>query len=127
MRLTQELVRSELEGKVGELAPPELPELPAWASELLERHRAKVAAAGGGFESYLDQNPAVFRGGNVHSKWQFWPWFFYRFVGPEERSGDGLNYAGRIREASSLVLDSGWVLHRCPARTPESQDKESDR
>jgi len=47
---------------------------------------------------------------------EFWPAFFYRFVGPERRRGPLLNYAQRMREARAELLACNWTVLRCPAR-----------
>jgi hypothetical protein len=46
---------------------------------------------------------------------EFWPAFFYRFVGAEERRGPGLNYAPRMRSAEARILPCNWVVLRSSA------------
>lgn len=60
------------------------------------------------------QNPPLLRGFAVRDVASFWPVFFYRFVDPRSRSGAALNFAGRMRTASSQLLRSGWAVHRAP-------------
>jgi len=49
-----------------------------------------------------------------HSAW--WQIFYYRFVSPEARAGEHLNYRARIQDAHAVVLPSEWVFYFCPAR-----------
>jgi hypothetical protein len=46
--------------------------------------------------------------------YEFWPAFFYRFVGPEGRTGANLNYAERMRSASAQILPSSFIVLSCP-------------
>ena len=47
---------------------------------------------------------------------EFWPPFFYRFVGPDERRGAGLNYArSPLQGAAPTSLPCNWVVLPLPA------------
>jgi hypothetical protein len=96
---------------------PRLDELPEFAAEAVRRARSRAPKQIGDGRW---QNPAVFRGFESYHKADFWPIFFYRFVNPTARSGDRLNYARRIRNATATVLPEGWVVYRSPAPVAES-------
>jgi hypothetical protein len=89
------------------------PELAACMPALAERQREKTRQRGE-LRKRLEAHP-VFNGYSLpdHSSW--WPVFFYRFIGPEARSGPRLNYAERIRGADAVLLPLEWTLYRCPA------------
>lgn len=123
-RLHARMVRAEVEPLVSEVLPDEAP-APEWVAPLVADLLAEAAERRSGVDYSLD-NPAMFRGHAPMTMAEFWPAFFYRFVGPEERSGARLNYARRAREASALVLPSTWVVLRCPAR-PEQDTGAAER
>lgn len=110
------LVRQELFARgVAEVRPPPEPlppELAACADALAARQREKTRERGE-LRKRLESHP-VFSGYDLPDHASWWPVFFYRFVGPEGRSGDNLNYAGRIRGSTARVLPAEWVLYRCP-------------
>ena len=112
-RLRTRLRREELAGEVEELQPPLEEGLPEWSRCVLEAQRARRADPDYGID-FAAHNPAMFRGSKARDFAGFWPEFFYRFVGPRERSGPGLNYASLLPRASAQVLASGWVVYRCP-------------
>lgn len=112
------LVRSEVASRVAELDPP-LASLPAYLepalreleSSRLEDRRTFARTVG------RPQNPAIFRDFVVRKPEDWWPIFFYRFVDPESRMGERINYADRIREARAVVLpEAGCVVFHAPAR-----------
>lgn len=105
--------REHLANRVKEVDPPLKP-LPLWAELALEQQRSELEATSG-HEDFGDENPAIFRGYHVTDWVRFWPVFFYRFIGPEQRSGPYLNYASRIRSAQAVVLSSSWVIYYCNA------------
>jgi hypothetical protein len=70
---------------------------------------------GAGYRNYARDNPVLFRGYPLLAFDEFWPVFFYRFVGLEERSGDRVNYSARMRTADAHLLPSRWVVLHCPA------------
>jgi hypothetical protein len=91
-----------------------VPPLPAGAEPVL-RDLARVCADESyGVHPFSQDNPAMFRGQPPMTIADFWPAFFYRFVGPEGRVGEHMNHAGRARSARAEVLGSGWVVLRCP-------------
>lgn len=112
-QLRTRLRREELAGRVASLEPPVEDGLPDWTACVLEAQRTRRTDADYGVD-FASQNPAMFRGSPARDFVGFWPHFFYRFVGPEERSGEGLNYACLLSRAHARVLHSGWVVYRCP-------------
>ena len=119
-RLCTRLRREELAGDVADLRPPLEAALPDWTRCVLEAQRARLADPDYGID-FAAHNPAMFRGSKARDFAGFWPDFFYRFVGPQERSGAGLNYAPLLSRASADVLASGWVVYRCPPLTHVEQ------
>jgi hypothetical protein len=111
------LVRQELAAKgVARVLPPAEdlpPELAGCMPGLAERQREKIRRRGE-LRKRLESHP-VFNGYSLPDHASWWPVFFYRFVGPEGRSGDHLNYAGRVRGADAVLLPLEWTLYRCPA------------
>jgi hypothetical protein len=110
-------VRQELAARgVANVLPPveELPpELVACMPALAERQREKTRQRGE-LRKRLEAHP-VFNGYSLPDHASWWPVFFYRFIGPEARSGPRLNYAERIRGADARLLPLEWTLYRCPA------------
>jgi hypothetical protein len=109
--LQQELVRAELDF-VARVEPP-APAMPAWVAPTLAYLPDELAHAGQGRIDYASDNPALFGRLPPLSHAEFWPHFFYRFVGPEARSGPALNYLERAQGADATLLASGWVVLRC--------------
>ncbi len=64
----------------------------------------------------LDDNPAIFRGFELHDWSDWWPIFFLRFVDPLSRMGMKANYAERLRGARATVLPTTWTVYECPKR-----------
>jgi hypothetical protein len=112
-RLTTRLVRESLVGKVAEIWPPLEPP-PPFAAALLERQRQATRR---GVAEWIanDGNPMLW-GYSIERYADWWPIFFYRFVDPQRRSGERLNYANRVREAHATVLPQQWVVYHCPPR-----------
>ena len=108
------LLREELRGRVAALAGPEEP-LSKCLPALEHAQRRKTGEAVARYTEGMG-NP-MFRGFPTPDYLTCWQTFYYRFVDPEARTGPGLNYADRIRDAEAAVLPLGWVLYRCPART----------
>jgi hypothetical protein len=59
-------------------------------------------------------NTPLLRGYELRTWADWWPLFFYRFVGPEARMGNKLNYADRIKSARAEILPTAWVFYHCP-------------
>jgi hypothetical protein len=59
-------------------------------------------------------NTPLLRGYELTTWADWWPLFFYRFVQPESRMGERLNYADRIKSSRAEILPTGWVFHYCP-------------
>jgi hypothetical protein len=114
--VTSRAVRERLSGKVAELNPPlESDRLPDYLRPLVEGQPSYTQ------ERFQEENPvrafpAMFRGFEVADWATWWPVFFYRFVGPEQRMGAGANYRERLADASATVLPSGATVYRSPAR-----------
>jgi hypothetical protein len=106
------LVREELRGRVARVLPGG--PLPEHSEALFFALRLKTVQA---LAARLEEegNPA-FKGHLLRDHQDWWPVYYYRFVGPEGRMGRGLNYAGRTRDARAVVLPQQWVLYHCPAR-----------
>jgi hypothetical protein len=67
-------------------------------------------------------NPAVFRDTPLTDLTQWWPIYFYRFVNPQERMGEKLNYADRVRTARAWILPPvGWRVYVSPGRVASPQ------
>jgi hypothetical protein len=60
----------------------------------------------------------MFKGFRLSDHGAYWQYFYYRFVHPEGRTGEQLNYANRIKGAHATVLPAGWVFFRCPEPVP---------
>jgi hypothetical protein len=111
-RLSRRLVQEDLSGKVAEVVPP-LDDIPAWAAAAAAMQRRTLPGRTA-TNSSVEDCPAIFQGIALPDYSYWWPIFFYRFVGPEARLGEHLNYARRVRRARALVLDSSWVVYDCP-------------
>ena len=106
------MIQAELEPLVHKVLPPPEP-APAWAEPAMAELRAECEHAQD--IDFSLENPAIFGGRPPLPLDEFWPAFFYRFVGAEERSGPGLNYASRMRSAEARILPCNWVVLRSPA------------
>jgi len=117
-RLYGMLVRAAARPLVSALVPetPQVPQ-PPWVAPVLAGLAEETAHNGQGRYDYALDNPALFRRHTPMTLAEFWPAFFYAFVDPEGRRGESANYARRAREAEACVLDSGWLVLRCPARS----------
>jgi len=65
------------------------------------------------FESEGCNNPLL-RGFHLQDWSDWWPIFFYRFVNPERRMREQLNYADRIKSARTEVRPTAWAIYFCP-------------
>jgi hypothetical protein len=113
-RLSTRLALEQLGREAAEVEPP-LERVPAFLDPALaEARRSPERARRSNLDALWD-NPAIFRGTDVHDLSEWWPVFFYRFVDPAARSGSERNYAGRLRTARAVVLPSSWVVfHSAP-------------
>jgi hypothetical protein len=66
-------------------------------------------------ELIIEQGNPMFRGSRLDTFTEVWQMFFYRFVGPEARMGQGVNYATRMPGADATLLRGGWVVIRSRA------------
>jgi hypothetical protein len=112
-RLRTRLRREALAETVASVSPM-LDELAPWARCVVESQRARRERPDYGVD-YAAYNPAMLRGTRACDAATFWPAFFYRFVDPESRQGERVNYSGRLRNAHAHVLSSGWAVIRSPA------------
>lgn len=115
-RLDALALRAELAPRVRAVRPDPGPQ-PEWVAQLVADLVREAPLPGPGRFDFSLDNPAMFAGTEPMTLADFWPRFFYRFVDPESRSGAGLNYAGRMREAIAEILPSGWAVLTCPARS----------
>lgn len=109
------MIRAEVAPLVHTIQPEPDP-VPPWVEPVVAALVEETRSSDHGYIDFSTDNPAMFRGYARLTIAEFWPVFFYRFVGPEERRGSELNYAGRMREADALLLPSTWLVLRCPAR-----------
>lgn len=69
-------------------------------------------------------NPAVYRGFELPDYSWWWQIFFYRFIDPQQRMGQHLNYRTRMQNAEITVMPSLWAVYRSagsqsdPSATP---------
>ena len=114
-RLSTRRLREHLIERGAYPEPPieRLPEFLEGLAEELRRRPPIRESADGRWD-----NPAMFRGYETDDKWGFWQVFFYRFVDPVSRSGNNLNYAGRVERARAVVLESTWVVFHASRRPP---------
>jgi hypothetical protein len=111
--LATRLVREDLQGRVAEVSPA-LEPAPASVRLLLraQRRQTEVSVR----DSVVRLGNPMFKGYPLPDYLTCWQTFYYRFVNPESRMGEHLNYGDRIRNAHATVLPSEWVLYHCPAR-----------
>ena len=83
---------------------------------LLPALAGEIERCGIGAYDYGLDNPALFHDQPPMLLADFWPAFFWHFVGPERRTGAGLNYAARRLQARARLLDSTWSVLLCPPR-----------
>ncbi len=109
-KLRTQLTRDEVAEQVAQLQPQVEP--PPFATQLRQWQRDEDRQW---MEIMLqvEGNP-IFHGWQLHNFNDWWPIFFYRFVDPQSRMHDKLNYAGRIRSARAVVLSFGPVVYHCP-------------
>jgi hypothetical protein len=111
--LATRLLREELRGRVADVTPP-LEPAPDDFDIVFSYQRLKTVQT---LAELLErQGNPMFKGYLLTDHHMWWQVFYYRFVNPERRMGSNLSYIDRIRDAHALVLPSGWVLYRCPAR-----------
>ena len=113
--LHSEMIRAQLAPLVREVLPAPGPR-PEWIEAVAAALAEDAVRTGQGRIEFALDTPAMFSDSPPMTMAEFWPAFFYRFVGPAERTGARLNYAGRMREASARLLSSSWVVLRCPPR-----------
>jgi hypothetical protein len=115
--LANRLVEEDLLGHVAKVTPAREP-VPDFCTAVLRFQRAKTTAVLA--EKLALQGNPTFKGYQLPNSHFWWQIYYYRFVDPESRTGNQLNYADRVRDAEAHVLPREWVLYRCPARTVNS-------
>ncbi len=113
-RLTARGMGEVLNGRVARVLVPAEP-LPPFGTELLERQRELTYNGSNLADNPVVANPAIFRGYDMPDYSWWWQIFFYRYVDVESRSGENLNYANRIRNATATVLPGTWVIYHSPS------------
>ena len=108
------LRRQELPDRVASVEPPLSG--PSFAQTVADHQRQMTRRSVDDFHRKGANNPLL-RAYRLNDWSDWWPLFFYRFVDPEKRMGENLNYAQRIRTARAEVLDCAWVLYHCPPLT----------
>jgi hypothetical protein len=111
--LSTRLVREVLQRRVATVTPL-LEPAPALLDVLLVAQRRKTEVAVR--ESVEKLGNPMFKDCSLPDYLTCWQTFYYRFVNPEERTGQNVNYADRIREARANVLPGEWVFYHCPPR-----------
>jgi hypothetical protein len=112
------LVRRSVEPRVKSLTPA--PSLSAGSETVLNALEQKLSETRFGERPFPSGNPAMLGGRPPLIAADLLPNLFYRFVQPEERTGERLNYAARARTGAAQILRSGWVAIRCPPLSGET-------
>jgi hypothetical protein len=113
--LTVRLTRKQLVERGVNVEVTEPQTLPPFADEAQRAQRQANADELRRFVRDGCNNPII-RGFALRDWGDWWPVFFYRFVDPDARRGENLNYAARIRTAPAEVLPNAWVVYHCPPR-----------
>ena len=58
----------------------------------------------------------MFRGFEFQDRASWWQTFFYRFVDPDQRRHENVNYHRRLRSATATILPTAWVIYHAPAQ-----------
>ncbi|MFA9479493.1 ArnT family glycosyltransferase [Phycisphaerales bacterium AB-hyl4] len=114
------LMRDQWASRVGELGP-QLDPPPEWLNASVEdvRRRWDLNIRR---DTRRYSHVLVFRGYTVRHYPDWWQTFFYRFVEPEQRMGENVNYAERIRHGRSIMMPHvGCVLHLADQPVPEAR------
>ncbi len=99
--------------------PSDLPPIAQAAIRRLHEH-TRYEFRHGGPQHPLGENPAVFRGFEFIDRASWWQTFFYRFVDPEARRHENVNYSRRFQTAKATVLPSTFVIYHAPAGAGET-------
>jgi hypothetical protein len=116
--LPNRLVEEDLQGHVAQVTPA-LEPAPDFFTSVLRFQRVKTATVLA--EKLALQGNPTFKGYQLANSPFWWQIYYYRFVDPQSRTGNKLNYADRIRDAEACVLPREWVVYRCPARKVNSE------
>lgn len=66
----------------------------------------------------------AFAGFDVRDEDLAWKVFFYRFVDPVARSGEGANYADRLKGSTAVILwQAGMIVYRAPPRPDRTDER----
>jgi len=112
--LSTQLIREDLEARGIEVFPPMDSPIPPFARRALKDQRLKTKQFWKVDYDAARENPAIFRGYELRDFTDWWPIFFYRFVHPEERMREKLNYHDRVNRGRARVFSSGWVVYISP-------------
>jgi hypothetical protein len=115
-RLRKLMIQAQVVPLVTEFVIVDEEPAPAWAAAIVPELLAEGEQPGPADINFAHDNPAMFKGLPPLPMDEFWPAFFYRFVGIEGRRGAGLNYAARMRAARAELLPCNWLAVLCPAR-----------
>jgi hypothetical protein len=118
--LSTRLLRERLVQRAATVDPPLEPP-PPYVNQIINFQRLKTEDFQSQWIQWGTNNP-VLRGYEMPDFSYWWPTFFYRFVEPEHRMGEHLNYGGRIRSARAEVLPTQWVFFHCPALDARQAD-----
>lgn len=119
-RLNALAMRNYLAPRVREVNVPAGADLPPFAADVLARQKEMTAAGAPVAGNPVTDSSPMFRGYSMPDYSHAWQVFFYRFVGVAQRSGENVNYAGRIRNAAATVLPGTYVIYRSPGRTSQA-------
>jgi hypothetical protein len=111
--LATRLLREELGRRVAHVTPELEPDQDFFRHLFLAQQLKTAKAV---MQSVEKLGNPMFRGYMLPDYLICWQTFFYRFVNPEARTGQNVNYAARIRDANAVVLPGEWVIYHCPAR-----------
>ncbi|MBL8210689.1 MAG: hypothetical protein JNK87_08255 [Bryobacterales bacterium] len=73
------------------------------------------------------QQSPIFRGFAMGEWEEWWPVFFYRFVEPDARRGEHLNYLLRIHSADIRLFGGYWIGYVSPTPADSSKDDTRNR
>jgi hypothetical protein len=113
--LSSYALRKEIPARTGGavVAPSSSDDVPPFADRIADYQRRQTARSLQTFKARGANNPML-RCYTLRDWADWWPLFFYRFVAPERRMHERLNYADRLRTATADVRDTSWVLFTCP-------------
>jgi len=113
-RMSTRIAREDLAERVAVVVPPATSP-PGYLRAAIAEQRSEQLSRTRSASQRLLKFP-FFRGTVIETIADLRPNFFYRFVHPEQRRGDLLNYANRLRSATAFVNPhQRWVVCHMPA------------